>query len=54
VPVGLREKYGTESLGFNPHAAARIEAHDRAGREKLCRYAREQMQRCAPRSARLR
>src|SRR5882672_4128576 len=38
VPRRSKGKYGTESLGFNLHAGVRIEAHDRAGREKLCRY----------------
>ncbi len=38
APRKSKGKYGTESLGFNLHAGVRIEAHDRAGREKLLRY----------------
>jgi len=38
APRRSKGKYGTESLGFNLHAGVRIEAHDRAGREKLLRY----------------
>jgi hypothetical protein len=38
APRRSKGKCGTESLGFNLHAGVRIEAPDRAGREKLLRY----------------
>ena len=38
APRRSKGKHGAESLGFNLHAAVRIEARDRVGREKLLRY----------------